>query len=68
MNLNEITIGIRVCIITGFHIGKIRIVLAKETQTVLLDIGEPLPISVLPKHLEPVPEYPLPPGWAEFEV
>lgn len=68
MNINDITLGLRIRIIAGFRSGKIGIVLAKETQIVLLDIGEPLLISELPEHLEPAPEDPLPPGWEEFEV
>ncbi|MEK4449950.1 hypothetical protein [Paenibacillus sp. FSL L8-0506] len=68
MKAEELTFGLRVRIIDGFHIGKIGIVIAKGTQTVLLDIGEPLLINVLPKHLEPAPKYPLPPGWEEVEI
>ncbi|MDH6430301.1 MULTISPECIES: hypothetical protein [Paenibacillus] len=68
MNIDNITPGLRVRIIDGFHIGKIGIVLAKGTKTVLLDIGEPLLISVLPEHLEPAPEDTLKPGWEEFEI
>jgi hypothetical protein len=64
----ELTFGLRVRIIDGFHIGKIGIVIAKGTQTVLLDIGEPLLISEPPEHLEPAPEDPLPPGWEEVEI
>ncbi len=67
MNLHEINIGTRVRIKDGFHIGKIGIVIAKGTQTVLLDIGEPLLISELPEHLEPTPEDTLKPGWEEVE-
>ncbi|WP_340034052.1 hypothetical protein [Paenibacillus sp. FSL H3-0302] len=68
MNIDNITPGLRVRIIAGFHSSKIGIVLAKGTQTVLLDIGEPLLISELPVHLEPVPEDTLKPGWEEFEI
>lgn len=68
MKIEELTLGVRVRIKDGFHIGKIGIVIAKGTQTVLLDIGEPLLINVLPEHLEPVPEDPLPPGWEEVEI
>jgi len=68
MKAEELTLGLRVRVKDGFHIGKIGIVLAKGTQTVLLDIGEPLLINVLPEHLEPVPEDPLPPGWEEVEI
>lgn len=68
MKIEEITLGIQVRITYGFHISKIGIVIAKGTQTVLLDIGEPLLISVLPAHLEKAPEDPLPPGWEEFEI
>lgn len=68
MNFSEITIGIRVRIITGFHTGRIGIVLAKGTQTVLLDIDEPLLINEPLEHLEPAPEDPLPPGWEEVEI
>lgn len=68
MNFSEITIGIRVRITVGFHLGKIGTVLAKGTETVLLDIGEPLLISEPPEHLEPAPEDPLPPGWEEVEI
>ncbi|MEK4453883.1 hypothetical protein [Paenibacillus sp. FSL L8-0506] len=68
MNSNKITLGIRVRITDGFHIGKIGIVIAKGTRTVLLDIGEPLLISEPPEHLEPAPEDPLPPGWEEVEI
>ncbi|WP_339189862.1 hypothetical protein MKY54_05500 [Paenibacillus sp. FSL P2-0121] len=42
--------------------------LAKGTQTVLLDIGELLLISELPERIEPTPEDLLPPGWEGFEV
>ncbi|OME23433.1 hypothetical protein [Paenibacillus odorifer] len=68
MKAEELTLGVRVRITDGFHIGKIGIVIAKGTQTVLLDIGEPLLISMLPAHLEKAPEDPLPPGWEEFEI
>ncbi|MEK4193313.1 MULTISPECIES: hypothetical protein [unclassified Paenibacillus] len=68
MKIEELILGVRVRIKDGFHIGKIGIVIAKGTQTVLLDIDEPLLISVLPAYLEPAPENPLPPGWAEFDI
>ncbi|WP_339815591.1 hypothetical protein [Paenibacillus sp. FSL R5-0928] len=68
VKIEELTLGVRVCITYGIHISKIGIVIAKGTQTVLLDIGEPLLISVLPAHLEPAPEDPLPPGWEEVEI
>ncbi|MNB71351.1 hypothetical protein D3C75_179140 [compost metagenome] len=68
MKAEELTLGVRVRITDGFHIGKIGIVIAKGTQTVLLDIGEPLLISVLPGNLKPAPEDPLPPGWEEVEI
>ncbi|MEK5277717.1 MULTISPECIES: hypothetical protein [Paenibacillus] len=68
MKAEEITLGIRVRITYGFHISKIGIVLAKGTKTVLLDIGEPLLISMLPEHLEPTPEDPLATGWEEIEL
>ncbi|HEY4429570.1 MAG TPA: hypothetical protein VGN87_00885 [Paenibacillus sp.] len=68
MNFNEITIGIRVRIIAGFHSNKIGFVLAKGTHTILIDVGEALLISELPEHLENAPEDPLPPGWEEFEI
>lgn len=62
MKTEELTLGLRVHITAGFHNAKIGIVIAKGTQTVLLDIGEPLLISELPEHLEPAPENPLPLG------
>ncbi|MNC11766.1 hypothetical protein D3C75_594730 [compost metagenome] len=68
MNLNNITPGLRVRINTGHWTDRTGTVLAIGTKTVLLDIGEPLLISVLPKHLEKAPEDPLPPGWEEFEI
>lgn len=68
MKIEELTLGVRVRITDGFHIGKIGIVIAKGTQTVLLDIGEPLLISELPEHLELAPEDPLLPGWEEVEI
>ncbi|MEK5415912.1 hypothetical protein [Paenibacillus sp. FSL L8-0708] len=68
MKVEELTLGVRVRITYGFHISKIGIVIAKGTQTVLLDIGEPLLISELPEYLEPAPEDPLPPGWEEVEI
>jgi hypothetical protein len=68
MKLEDLIYGIRVRIITGFHTGKIGIVLAVGSKTVLLDIGEPLLISEPYEHLEPAPEDPLPPGWAEVEI
>lgn len=68
LKIEELELGVRVHIKEGFHIGKIGIVIAKGTQTVLLDIGEPLLISELPEYLEPAPEDPLPPGWEEMEV
>ncbi|WP_340010392.1 MULTISPECIES: hypothetical protein [unclassified Paenibacillus] len=68
MKIEELTLGVQVRIIDGFHISKIGIVIAKGTKNVLLDIGEPLLISVLPAHLKPAPEDPLPPGWEEIKV
>ncbi|OME58257.1 hypothetical protein BSK59_08740 [Paenibacillus odorifer] len=68
MKIEELTLGLRVRVIDGFHIGKIGIVIAKGTQTVLLDIGEPLLISELPEYLEPTPEDLLLPGWEEVEI
>lgn len=68
MKLEDLIYGVRVRITDGFHIDKIGIVLAKGTETVLLDIGEPLLISEPPEHLEPLPEDPLPPGWEEVEI
>lgn len=68
VKIEELKLGVRVRIKEGFHIGKIGIVIAKGTETVLLDIGEPLLISEPPEHLGPAPEDPLPPGWEEVEL
>ncbi|MEK4878960.1 hypothetical protein MKX34_11935 [Paenibacillus sp. FSL R5-0636] len=68
MKIEELKLGVRVRIKNGFHINKIGIVIAKGTQTVLLDIDEPLLISVLPAYLETAPENPLPPGWEEVKI
>lgn len=68
MKVEELTLGVRVRIIDGFHIGKIGIVIAKGTKNVLLDIGEPLLISEPPEHLESAPKDPLPPGWEEVDI
>lgn len=56
LKTEDLTPGVRTLITSGLHTDKIGIVVAKGTQTILLDIGEPLLICELPEHLEPVPK------------
>ncbi|SEU32884.1 hypothetical protein SAMN03159358_0168 [Paenibacillus sp. NFR01] len=75
MNLNHITPGLRVRITAGHWRGRTGSVVAvgtfqggSERIAVLLDIDEPLLIREMPEHLDPAPEDPLQPGWAEFNI
>jgi hypothetical protein len=54
LKTEDLILGVRTRITAGLHTDKIGIVLAKGTQTILLDIGEPSLICELPEHLEPV--------------
>lgn len=60
LEIEDLTLGIRILITAGPNAGKIGIVVAKGTQTILLDIGESSLIDELPEHLESASEDPLP--------
>ncbi|KGE21097.1 hypothetical protein [Paenibacillus wynnii] len=75
MKWDELKPGLPVRITAGYHAGKTGKVLAVGTFEggpyrigALVDILEPLLVIVGPEALEELPEYPLLPGWEEFEV
>ncbi|SET61554.1 hypothetical protein SAMN03159358_2193 [Paenibacillus sp. NFR01] len=68
MNLNEITLGMRVRITAGHWAGRTGFIRHMKDGKAVIDICEPLLISELPEHLEPAPDDPLLPGWAEYDV